>query len=581
MASLAEYVDCSKGAVRKRRDRDKPKKPKRANNETNNKKMKKAEGDIIASCVHTDSEKINMDTNEVFDSCVLSDDSLSSVSVKSTNKENMTENQIQNIIGVSQSTKTVAAVNLSKDKENSLNPKESKDEEKDKKEGKEDEGKEKKEEEKKDEGKDKKEEEKEDDRNIKAYPADCKTAPFVLIDTSNAEVFKKYQLRDGIYFANGIKGCDLKNIKTIEMVSRNLAKITFKCIKDANDCVNNEKLKNLGLKPYIPRSAIETYGVVRGVPEDLTDKEIMENMESDLPISFVYRFTKPNLIDPKNRLPTTTVKIGFQGDVIPKYVYIWYVRCPVEHYIPPLKQCNKCGRIGHARATCNSLERCIKCGADQVHEHGCPSQKCILCGAIGHNSTERKQCPKWDKELKVHEIKTLKKISRRQALELIDPTYDNRFAILGSDEREFPALGQDVNLRDTTNEVNRMLTKEKFSYVARKRCVKKAIRQYEKKKENEIISKTVKADNKKQPEQRNIPVWERKEYQYTSEMERLISELLKMTHFICNQQNDKNLSSLFERIKNQFQSIKNNYDVDRVQGPDRRNSYSSDEDSTI
>lgn len=418
-------------------------------------------------------------------------------------------------------------------------------------------------------------------KNIDAYPSNFKAVPFVLIDASKADSFKNYQLRDGIYFSNGIKNCGVKDIKVIEMVGRMLVKISFNTIKAANDCVNNEKLKSMGLVTFIPRSAIETYGVVRHVPPDLSDEEILASIRSEIPVSSIFRFSRQDPDKKGERIPTFTIKLGFLGDVIPKHVYICYVRANVEHYIPQLRQCAKCGRIGHAMATCRSDARCIKCGSSQVCEGACLNVKCILCGGNDHNSTNRKNCPIWDRELKIHEIKNIQKISRKQAIEIVDPTYNNRFAILNRDESEFPPLVNEDNTRNPVTDVNRILTQKKYSHMARQRFVKKAIRQYENKnisnheRTNQVQNVNV------QPKQRIIPVYERKEYKYTTEIERLMADLLKMSHNLCYQFNDSSLHNTFDSIRKQYESIKLKYDVNMIRAAVPRSESFSDEDSTI
>lgn len=61
------------------------------------------------------------------------------------------------------------------------------------------------------------------------------------------------------------------------------------------------------------------------------------------------------------------MKVGFLSGELQLSVKVNYVRtCVVTDY-PLLRQCYKCGRIGHSKNACRAKERCLKCG----DENGC------------------------------------------------------------------------------------------------------------------------------------------------------------------------------------------------------------------
>lgn len=60
-----------------------------------------------------------------------------------------------------------------------------------------------------------------------------------------------------------------------------------------------------------------------------------------------------------------SVKVGFKVSEIPKEIIINYSILKVEFYYPIVRQCFKCGRLGHTRNRCRSRSRCLQCGKDR------------------------------------------------------------------------------------------------------------------------------------------------------------------------------------------------------------------------
>lgn len=75
-------------------------------------------------------------------------------------------------------------------------------------------------------------------------------------------------------------------------------------------------------RPSIPRTAIEIYGVVRGIPLCFDD-ESLKKAVSNIPILSIQRFTRKDTASDLY-LPTTTDKLGFKGDGMPKYIIYEY-----------------------------------------------------------------------------------------------------------------------------------------------------------------------------------------------------------------------------------------------------------------
>ncbi|CAL1672797.1 unnamed protein product [Lasius platythorax] len=71
--------------------------------------------------------------------------------------------------------------------------------------------------------------------------------------------------------------------KSIDSHARNTWKVTFDNVYQANDSIRNREVKNNGFVAFIPRFRILRKGVIRGVPEDVSDEEILSTLKEDNP----------------------------------------------------------------------------------------------------------------------------------------------------------------------------------------------------------------------------------------------------------------------------------------------------------
>ncbi|XP_017476809.1 PREDICTED: uncharacterized protein LOC108366845 [Rhagoletis zephyria] len=208
-----------------------------------------------------------------------------------------------------------------------------------------------------------------DSDNVNAspeYPANFNGHFFVLVDASECKSMNSDKIRNGFALRSQIKDINFMDVDLILAVGRTLFKVTFKSAEAANRFLKNDELKKRGLRPFIPNTAFETYGVVRGIPLEYNVEDIKRNAISSIPISSVHRFTRRERNENEDVfVPTTTVKIGFLGKEIPKNIKFDYTRLEVNFFIPPLRQCRKCGRLGHTQ---------LACKANATHPRRRPSQ---------------------------------------------------------------------------------------------------------------------------------------------------------------------------------------------------------------
>lgn len=60
----------------------------------------------------------------------------------------------------------------------------------------------------------------------------------------------------------------------------------------------------------------------------------------------------------------------------PKEIKMFGTIVEAEVYIPPLRQCKNCGRLGHIAKRCKGKKRCLLCGKAITCPDDCKEQKC-------------------------------------------------------------------------------------------------------------------------------------------------------------------------------------------------------------
>lgn len=231
-----------------------------------------------------------------------------------------------------------------------------------------------------------------------------------------------------------LKKYSFKNIinGSLKKIGRNKAVIGFSNFIDANNFINNDTLKQNYYKAFIPTHTITRMGVVRGIPADWTDDEVISNISVPIGCGNILKIRrfKRKVINNGNSefVPTETVVLTFDGQVLPKRVYLCYNSLPVNLYIFPTIQCFKCCRYGHIKAQCRSVSRCFKCGSGHSGENCSIEEddvRCCLCSG-SHMATDRK-CPEYSRQKNIKESMAKNCISYAEALKL-HPSINKSYA---------------------------------------------------------------------------------------------------------------------------------------------------------
>ncbi|XP_058984266.1 uncharacterized protein LOC131805046 [Musca domestica] len=250
-------------------------------------------------------------------------------------------------------------------------------------------------------------------------------------------------------------------------------------------------------------------------------------------------------------------------------------RIKPDLYVLPVRLCKNCGRLGHIAIRCRSTKCCLDCGKLIICPNQCKEQKCndcltttkckeqcdtlkcILCNGIDHNATEEGKCERWRSEKQIKSLMTLSYLSRKEVLQTY-PESHNYYNILadGNYNSQFPPMSKssNQNIRNFNEEINRRITKIKYSKIAAPRT---------------IINHPVASAINITP---SIPVYEHSSFSKVSELEKTMSIFTKqMSQLLSIDESQNNTSICNYNIvsKNNYGGVaillKNNIKFKKIQ----------------
>ena len=132
------------------------------------------------------------------------------------------------------------------------------------------------------------------------------------------------------------------------------------------------------------------------------------------------------------RVDSLSVKITFEGNLLPDAIAIEWSHYKVSPYVQPPLQCFKCQRMGHVAARCNSKTRCMLCSGDHSRAE-CTAEpadhKCANCK--GDHRANDPNCPHYKQAKEVEVLRSTQKerMNFHQARKLLTqkeviPNYD-------------------------------------------------------------------------------------------------------------------------------------------------------------
>ncbi|KYN12063.1 hypothetical protein ALC57_15771 [Trachymyrmex cornetzi] len=104
-------------------------------------------------------------------------------------------------------------------------------------------------------------------------------------------------------------------------------------------------------------------------PTSVSDVELKLDLRSAKIIDFKRlnrRTVKDGIVE---YTPSMTINLKFAGQVLPRYVYLYFDVHTVSPFIPRVKTCFSCFRNGHISKYCRGRPRCRLCGKNPHREN--------------------------------------------------------------------------------------------------------------------------------------------------------------------------------------------------------------------
>ena len=170
--------------------------------------------------------------------------------------------------------------------------------------------------------------------------------------------------------------------------------------------MSDKSLESMGLRASIPSYFVSCQGVIGGIPLEMSEKEIIDNL---VILNNVHKTktVEARRLDRKmfhketnkvSYVPSRSILLTFRGRTLPERVAIYIASTNVEPYILPVKICWCCLRYGHVSKHCGSKARC-KRGGESANTDDSPwsnansPPKCVHCS--GPYLPNFKECPEF------------------------------------------------------------------------------------------------------------------------------------------------------------------------------------------
>lgn len=257
-------------------------------------------------------------------------------------------------------------------------------------------------------------------------------APFIVhvsrIDTENTGS-TLHHVKFGLFLLKN----NIRNILPdgIKRLGRNRVAVEFKSPEDANAFLSNPILEDNKYHAVIPQFNVTRMGLVRGVPSDWSDEEVMAYVGVPSGCGEVLKVRRMNrrVTNDEGRTewkPSQTVVLTFDGQILPKHIFCCYTALEVETYTYPTIQCYNCCRFGHTQTQCRSKPRCYKCSADHSGDR-CDLRNdelfCINCN--GEHMATSRDCPEYCRQRAIKLLMAEQALSYTEASKKLPPISRN------------------------------------------------------------------------------------------------------------------------------------------------------------
>lgn len=206
------------------------------------------------------------------------------------------------------------------------------------------------------------------------------------------------------------------HVTEMKQVGRNKLMVYLNNYQIANRLTTDANLNEKNYRAYIPRHLVSVTGVIAGVPLDITEEEIADEMESEYPVMTVYRMNRH--VNGKKE-PTMRVSVTFRAAKLPEHVRIFCCSVGVRAFYRKSVLCYNCLRYNHLAANCKSKRRCNNCSKTHDKEEDfkeCKQPvKCLYCREA-HKTTDV-SCPERTRQNNVQAIMARTNLTAIEAVE--------------------------------------------------------------------------------------------------------------------------------------------------------------------
>lgn len=184
-----------------------------------------------------------------------------------------------------------------------------------------------------------------------------------------------------------------KSVSSIIKINSFKLKVTFK---------NREEANSLPLLPglvdcrvYIPAKAVQIDGIINCEPEDDLPSLGKDGygisgdsaLGPRIKLLSVFRLNRAVPGEDITYVPSNSVRVTFEGTVLPKYLIFGCLRLPIRRFIPKVMTCSSCLQLNHTAKFCNNRPRCKSCGTIHTGECQTKTFQCPNCKGIFPEAT--------------------------------------------------------------------------------------------------------------------------------------------------------------------------------------------------
>lgn len=245
--------------------------------------------------------------------------------------------------------------------------------------------------------------------------------------------------------------CNIK-FTTLERTGRNKWVITFDNRSAANEAIDNHLIKESKFSINIPWYLLYRKVIIKGIPEDYDIEEVTNELKTGNPniifeeITRMKRRMRNNDSSAPTYIESSSVKVNIRSQTIPSWVFLWRIRLAVVPFISGIRQCFRCGALGHSSNFCKGPERCLSSGRDRHHGQGCTQPlSCVNC--TGNHPSLHNSCPEVAKRREISRVMAIHNVDYVSAKKIVEGFVPGPMtAPPGWSGNHFPRLGANNSL---------------------------------------------------------------------------------------------------------------------------------------